>query len=326
MEEDVSNQIVRAPSGTQLPSAEGSNSGWGFTSRAFNSAAAFLTQVIGMNRQTAQNAQIASQTALETTEISRNAAITVRDAAGEISTVTSQLHESGALLNALEQRNQEVGVLKTRLLLAEAEKLEAEARLQRLLSQPTPASATEAANAERDSRIRMLEESMIGLSTQVSQIAAERCELETRLLTFKRSLAEIVDPQETDINSLLTKTAEKLEQLSLTNQESARLYSDAIRELQKQIEEKEGLKLRFQGTIEKLNADILALRNATRRFEGNGYTALFGIVDRVTPRSSASEIEAAEREIKGIIVHSRINAPSVDLRNLMSMPSQENWA
>ena len=76
------------------------------------------------------------------------------------------------------------------------------------------------------------------LSTQVSQIAAERYELETRLLTFKRSLAEIVDPQETDINSLLTKTAEKLEQLSLTNQESARLYSDAIRELQKQIEEK----------------------------------------------------------------------------------------
>ena len=97
----------------------------------------------------------------------------MRDAAGAISTVTSQLHESGALLNALEQRNQEVGALKARLLLAEAEKLEAQERLQRLLSQPTPASATETANAERDSRIRILEESMRGLSANVNQIAAE---------------------------------------------------------------------------------------------------------------------------------------------------------
>lgn len=322
---EVSNEIVRAPSGTQLPSAEGSNSGWGFTSRAFNSAAAFLTQVIGMNRQTAQNAQIASQTALETTEMSRNAAITVRDAAGAISTVTSQLHESGALLNALEQRNQEVGALKARLLLAEAEKLEAEARLQRLLSQPTPASATETANAERDSRIRILEESMRGLSANVNQIAAERSELETRLLTFKNSLAEIIDPTETDINILLTKTAAKLEGLSCQQKESAQLYSDAIRELQKQIEGKEELKRGFDEKIERLNIDIQALRTATRRFEGNGYTALFDIVDRVTPRSSASEIEAAERAIKGIVVHSRINAPHGNLLDLMSMPGQEAW-
>jgi hypothetical protein len=111
-----------------------------------------LGRAIGMNRQTAQNAYTASERSLETTEMSHNAATEVRHAAGTISTITSQLHESGALLSALQQRNQEVGALKTRLLLAEAEKLEAEARLQRLLSKPTTASATEAANAERDSR------------------------------------------------------------------------------------------------------------------------------------------------------------------------------
>ena len=229
---DEDTAIVRAPSGAQSVS---DNSIWG---RTWVSVTDVLGRAIGMNRQTARNAQTASERALETTQASLNAATEVRVAVGTISTVTNQLHESGALLSALEQRNQEVGTLRTRLLLSDAAKSEAEARLQRLLSQPTPASATETANAERDSSIRTLGERVQHLSTQVSQIAAERYELETRLLTFKRSLAEIVDPQETDINSLLTKTAEKLEQLSLTNQESARLYSDAIRELQKQIEEK----------------------------------------------------------------------------------------
>lgn len=319
MEEEVSNEIVRGSSGTQSVS---DNSIWG---RVIDNVTSALGRAIGMNIQTAQNAQIASQTALETTKISRNAAITVREAAGAISTVTSQLHESGALLSALEQRNQEVGTLRTGLLLSDAAKLEAEARLQRLLSQPTPASATETANAERDSRIRILEESMRGLSANVNQIAAERSELETRLLTFKNSLAEIIDPTETDINSLLTKTAEKLEDLSCQQKKSAQLYSNAIRELQKQIEGKEELKRGFDEKIERLNTDIQALRTATRRFEGNGYTALFDIVDRVTPRSSASEIEAAERAIKGIIVHSRINAPHGDLLDLMSMPGQEAW-
>ncbi len=324
MEED-SNQIVRARSGTQLPSAENSYSGWGFPIRAFNSAAEFLNQVIGMSRQTAQNAQIASQTALETTEMSRNAAITVRDAAGAISTVTSQLHESGALLNALEQRNQEVGALKARLLLAEAEKLEAQERLQRLLSQPTPASATETANAERDSRIRILEESMRGLSANVNQIAAERSELETRLLTFKNSLAEIIDPTETDINSLLTKTAAKLEVLSWKQKESAQLYSDAIRELQKQIEGKEELKRGFDEKIQRLNTDIQALRTATRRFEGNGYTALFDIVDRVNKQSSKQAIEEAEKEMIAQITYARLLAPLEPFSNLMQLEGQGMW-
>ena len=78
MDEEVSNEIVRGPSGTQSVS---DNSIWG---RTWVSVTGVLGRAIGMNRQTAENAQIASQTALETTEMSRTAAITVRDAAGTI--------------------------------------------------------------------------------------------------------------------------------------------------------------------------------------------------------------------------------------------------
>jgi len=153
--------------------------------------------------------QEATQRNLETAEMSRTAAVEMKSASSQLSVVTNQLHESGALLNAVTQQNQEIERLRTALLLANAEKLAAQNSLQRLLSQATPAAATRTANEERDSRIQVLEENMSRLSAQVNQIAAERSELEIRLETFKKSLAEIVDPEETDIPSLLNKNSSK---------------------------------------------------------------------------------------------------------------------
>jgi len=103
------------------------------------------------------------------------------------------------------------------------------------------------------------------------------------------------------------------------------MYSDAIRELQKQLEEKEISKRTFEGTIEKLRTDIEALRSATRVFEGNGYTRLFDIVATVSKQSSKAEIEKAEQDIIAHITYARLLTPSVPFRNLMEMENQQMW-
>ena len=124
---------------------------------------------------------------------------------------------------------------------------------------------------------------------------------------------------------MLTKTAAKLEVLSWKQKESAQLYSDAIRELQKQIEGKEELKRGFDEKIQRLNTDIQALRTATRRFEGNGYTALFDIVDRVNKQSSKQAIEEAEKEMIAQITYARLLAPLEPFSNLMQLEGQGMW-
>lgn len=228
-------------------------------------------------------------------------------------------------MDQFEKATREAAVLRERLSIAEAAKIDAEERLQRLLSQTTPASAADTANAERDARLSSLEQHMSSLSTQMAQIANERSVLLVQLETFKGQLAAIVETEERDVKRLLAITAEKIATLDSEKRRTAETYQAAIRTLQIQIEEKETLRLGFEATIAKLEADKQALLTASRRFEGNGYTALFDIIAKLGAKPIQSEIDVAEREIIAIITHSRILAPTVPFSQLMQLDGQKMW-
>lgn len=284
-----------------------------------------LWWAIGKNTQTADNAERATARSLQTAVLAEAAADSVRTAAGTITDVSDRLQSSGVLLSQFERINRELGALQTRLAIETAAKEDAERRLQRLLSQPTPSSAVDMANAERDARTRRLEESVAVLSLELQRIRTDQSAQERQLKTFKENLAAIVDPEENDINRLLTKTAEKMATLSEENQRLAKTYRDAITALEKEIEERQSLILAHESSIASLNGQLAALRTATRRFEGNGYTALFDIITALGATPTRTAIAKAEQEIIAHVTHVRLLAPSVPFSALMQLDGQEMW-
>ena len=131
---------------------------------------------IGRNVQTANVAAEVVQDARHASAASLRTATRAEEAAVVITDVSGRLQTSGVLLSQIERVSKEAGELRARLTISEAARLDAEQRLQRLLSQPTPASAVEVANAERDARTRILEQSVEGLRLELQHIRVAQSE------------------------------------------------------------------------------------------------------------------------------------------------------
>jgi hypothetical protein len=277
------------------------------------------------NAQTAENAALVVQDARLATEASLRNAQRAEDAAVVIEDVSGRLQNSRVLLDQNERLSREAGVLGERLAISEAGRLDAEQRLQRLLSQPTPTSAVEVANAERDARTRALEKSMMELKSELQHIKVAQSERERQLQTFKESLAAIIDPEENNINSLLTKTAAKMAELSEEKQIQATLYRNAIIALEKEIREREKTAASFASQIASLEAHIRDLSTAARRFEGNGYTKLFDIIKELGSAPTKQAVAKAEQDIIAHITYARLLTPDVRFSKLMELDGQEMW-
>ena len=311
--------------------------GWG----AWNPLPAIFT-AIGWNAQTAETAHRTSAASLRAATLAENTAVDARTAAADtraaassvsaaavtMSGVSEQLQSSGALLSLLEQRNRDIGTLQTRLSIAEAAKIDAEACLQRLLSQVTPSAAATTADTERDDRIRSLETHMHEISARMTHILSERSTLQDQIETFRGQLATIVGVDETNINTLLEITAARMTRLTDINQASARIYQEAIQELGKQIREKDDLKRVLEERISTIQADSAALRAAAMKVEGNGYTHLFNVlIPRAKESSSTAEIAKLEEDITALILEAYVRSPpGTSFTQIIAMSDQEMWA
>lgn len=274
----------------------------------------YIWRAIGYNMQAAENANLATTSSLRTAEVVEERILNVAD----------QLSNSGVLLSQIESANKEISALRKMLLAEVITREEAERKLHHLLSQSTPSSVTSTTNSERDDRIKKLEGTLNSLVLELQQIKNSQSETEQQLLTFKDKLAAIIKSDAIDIDILL-KDAEKMIKLGGENAHLAKLYRDTIADLQKEIEENKKLTVKLELSITRYRDEIKVLRAAARQFEGNGYTALFDIIENLKQRMTKEATAKAEQEIIAHITYTRLLAPSVPFRQLMELDGQEMW-